>query len=462
MVQPLPLPSVAKALALPELLTSILDCLSGDMRHLAQAARVNKQWFSCGTNVLWRHASCEALANVPDDRRHIYAAKITSLTFSGGEEALYHERFRNLEFSSLRHISLDAYRPADYASYPIRQYFQPPLESFSFYGGHLDHDLLDQLRSQAWRLRTLLIDSPGPHVEASFFLDFISRYKSLQHIKFLYGMDHLVTDDLILHLAQRSDLLQLEIGKTCSEQLLELVSSRIAHPFRDLRAIHIALTSAAVPSAAKLFPRVTYLGLDVRDAGVNVMQSLSSLSALRHFALTFAADTRLSLEELLSLKKLSRLQELTIEPNERETDPTVTALEAAFSDKHFDDIVSHLPSLRRLSFLVQCTLSAAALLSLAKHCPLLEECNMLPVFDIRMLESEARRNSPLFPKLRFLEVGGFRPSTPNGEQSAEQTPPQDLIDLMKKSFPKLKELYVSADDEYSAAVADEFSASDSD
>lgn len=407
------------ALAIPEILDSILSCLSHEPCHLAQAIRVNKQWFSSGTYLLWRDAGCEALANIPADRRQIYAAKITSLTFSGGQEARHHEWFQNLEFSSLKHVSLDAYRPANDAPYPIRQYFQPPLESFSLYGGDLDHDLLDQLRHRAWRLRSLLIDSPGRNVEAPFFLDFISRYKSLIRIRLLYGIDHLVTQDLMLHLARRTDLIHLEIGKTCSAQLMRTISTRVTYPFRHLRVIHIALTSAAVSPAVRLMPRLINFRLDVQDAGVGVIDSLSSLSSLRLLALTFCTDTRLSIEDLLSLKKLSNLEELTIVADERYDEAVVTALEAGFSDQHFDDLVSHLPRLRCFNFLVQCTLSGAALLSLSKHCPLLEECNMLQVFDIQELESEARRNKVLFPKLRLLEVGGFCRATPNGDESAE-------------------------------------------
>ncbi|PHH91259.1 hypothetical protein CDD83_1176 [Cordyceps sp. RAO-2017] len=442
--------SASLALALPEILVAIFDCL--DSPALTAAMRASKKWFTCASDVLWRRAGCEALAAVPEQRRQIYASKITLLAFSGDEDAAYHARFQHLRFSSLKHISLDAYRPSD-GSYHIRQYFQPPLESFSFYGGDLDHDLLQQLRAKSWRLRRILIDSPGAAVQPDFFATFLAEYTSLEHMVFLHGMDHLITDDLMLHLADRPSLSSLMIGKTCSAELLQRISTQVLQPFRALRNLQLTVPSSAVPTLVRLATQLNRLELTVQDADATVVGRLASLTTLRELSLSFSAATELPKHEILSLKKLTQLEELTVGPDEAEDKAEVTAFQSSFSDTDFDELVSQLRSLRRIRFMIQSNLSVLSLASLAKHCPLLEMCTMPQVFDMSPLSGDDRAKFS-FPNLHYLDLGGLeRPPSENPSS-------QELASAMKTAFPKLGEFYVSSDDDYSNDVADAFTASD--
>jgi hypothetical protein len=396
------------SLTIPEILVNVFDFLEAHPCTLTAASRVNKQWFSCGTDVLWREAPCRALANVPEHRRQVYASKLTSLAFSGDDEAAYHSRFMRLEFSTIRKISLDAYRPADGTQYHIRQYLQPPLQEFLYYGGDLDDDLLDHLCKTCWRLRRILIDSPGPTIGAPSFLSFISGYQSVEDMEFKNGMDHLLTDELLVHIASRTNLSGLAIGKICSEQVIQQISTDIPNPFTALRALHIAIRSSTVHLLVPLIKHVSHLHLDVRDSHVHVIRQLSSIPALRILSLAFTATTELPRAEIMSLKTHSKLEELAIGPDETEDTVNIIAIDTGFSDSDFDELCSHLHALRCTSFKVpQCNLSVAVLASLSEHCPLLEKCTMPQVFPLQALNFEARRNV-MFPKLHLLDLGGFQ------------------------------------------------------
>ncbi|KAK5994751.1 hypothetical protein PT974_03134 [Cladobotryum mycophilum] len=460
------------SLSLPEILTNILDFLSTDQASLASAIQVNRKWFSCGTDVLWREAPCEVLAQVPEDRRQIYAAKVATLAFSGDDEAQYHSTFENIRFTNLKKISLDAYRPGGGESYSVLQYMQLPLETFFFYGGDLTDDLLAHLQNTCWRLRRIMIDSPGPNVTAASFFRFISTYKSLEHMTFLYGIDDLLTDELLLHLAGRPNLSSLAIGKVCSTQILQQISSHVSEPFGALQALQVTVPSAAVSLLVTLLPNVTSLQLTVHDSDVHLVQQLPSLTALRLLSVSFAASVEISRADILSLKSLSNLEQLSIGPDETNDAAEVTAFESDFSDADFDDLCSKLPVLRRIRFNVQCNLSAAALASLSKHCPLLEECTMLHVLNIHALDLGSRSNI-MFPKLRLLDLGGFEAPAPNDQQgdgyvqsnmprsmtyaytlaSTNFPKPEDIAALLRKHFPRLEEIYVSSDDDYSNVIA---------
>ncbi|TWU77725.1 hypothetical protein ED733_008499 [Metarhizium rileyi] len=446
------------SLTMPEILVNMFDFLEAHPSTLAAASRVNKQWFSCATDVLWREAPCRVLANVPEHRRQVYASKLTSLAFSGDDEAVYHSCFMNLQFSRLRSVSLDTYRPADGNQFHIRQYLQPPLQEFSFYGGDLDVSLLDYLCKTCWRLRKILIDSPGPTIRASSFLSFISGYQSVEHMEFRNGMDHLLTDEFLVHVASRTNLSSLAVGKICSEQLVRQISTDVPKPFEALRALHMAIPSSAVQLLVPLIKHVTRLHLDVRDSTVHVVRQLSSIPNLRVLSLAFAATTRLPRAEIMSLTTHSKLEELEIGPDETEDVSHITAMDDGFSDADFDELCSQLRALRSISFKVQCNLSVTVLASLSEHCPLLEKCTMPQILNLQALNLE-RRHDVMFQKLHLLDLGGFQqPDVNNDQVSRRELPPHDLASLMRRHFPYLEELYASSDDTYSNAVVDAFAA----
>ncbi|POR32481.1 Uncharacterized protein TPAR_07313 [Tolypocladium paradoxum] len=444
------------ALTLPEILVNVFELLESHAPSLVAAIRVNKQWFACGTDVLWREPPLEALADVKEDRRQVYAAKIRALSFFGGDDNAYHARFQHLQFSSLRRVSLDVYRRDEGGGYHIRQYIQPSLEEFLLYGSDLDDELLHHVQNTCRRLQRILMDSPGQRVTASSFFNFISGCNSLKHMEFECGMDHLLTDELLLHLAHRASLSSLAIGKACSKQVLEQISTHISEPFKELQTLHMPVPSSAVPLLVELVKHATSLDLAVRDADIPVTRIISAKADLHALSLSFAVPTELSRNDILSLQALSRLERLSIGPEDMYDAAVVTAFSSGFSDSDFDELCSKLPFLRRIEFKVQCNLSAAALESLSTHCPLLEECTMPQVVDLQALSLDARQ-AVMFPHLRLLELGGLQPPEVGDEQAPRHSP-EETASLIKRLFPKLEELCLISDDEYSNGVLDAFSA----
>ena len=143
--------------------------------------------------------------------------------------------------------------------------------------------------------------------------------------------------------------------------------------------------------------------------GVPIFQHISCLTNLNILSLSFAASTDLSIDDLLSLATLTKLEELAIGPDEGANASAVTAYNSGFSDSDFDSMLSNLKSLCRINFSVQCRLSTAAMVSLWKYHPLLEECVMPQILDMQPL-GLVNSQRAVFPKLGLLEVGAFGPS----------------------------------------------------
>lgn len=397
-------------LTLPEILINIFDTLESDQATLAAAIRVNKLWFDCGIRVLWREATPVALADVGPTRAQIYASKITSLQFSSDEDGLRHAGFIHLQFSSLKSITLDSYRPPHDNSYAIQQYFSPALQRLAFYGGTLNEALLTDIRDKCWRLKTLLIDSPGEEIQPAFFTSFISQYATLEHMTFMFGAGHLITEELMEHLAQRSNLQSLSIGKPWPTLLSQKIAKDIPDPFTTLKKLQLKLASAAVQPLVSMLKlkSIKNLGLSIQDAEEPVLCHIASLSSLTSLFVQFDVPTELSKADILSVGALHSLTELTIAPNIVYDNSSLSSLNSGFSHDDFDKMCSNLHQLRTIRFDVQADLSAAILLSLSKYCPLLKDCRFPYHLDIPGLKLETHQ-TVLFPNLISLDIGSFLP-----------------------------------------------------
>lgn len=385
-----------RALQLPDILLKILEYLADDPVSLRSAVLVNKTWAEEGTNVLWRNPPVAALASISDGRRQIYAEKVYDLSFSGDEEGFQHAAFRQLRFPRLKRLSVDFYRAQDQEKLWIGQYLQPSLEEFSLYGGDLAEDLLDFLGSRCVRLRKILIDHPINELEPDQFLAFLKAARSLVSMTFLVRMDKLITDQVFLHLAGRDNLEVLKLGKLIGGPIIKEVLEEISDPFKHLQELAIRLESTAVSSLVLTVRSITRLALEMEDDKCEVLQTIVSLRNLRSLEVHFRHKRVLPPAEIMALQHLKQLRKLVLQPWDEES-PAST-----LTDEDFARLSSSLRDLTHLSFQVQCNLSGAALKSLGEHCTLLESCEMLGSYDLRLL-NEAR--VPTFPELRELELG---------------------------------------------------------
>ncbi|QPG97841.1 hypothetical protein C2857_006929 [Epichloe festucae Fl1] len=441
-----PPPAGGWPVLVPEILLHIFNHLHGQGPALLAAIRVNRHWFSCGTDVLWRRPEWEALVALPPDRRQFYAHKIEHLSFNGDEQSSYHERFKDLAFTNLKSISLDSYRPGP-DGYRLEQYLSPSLESFALFGANITESVLLQLQTTCWRLRAILIDNPGPNITPSSFSDCIRACEHLQDVQFMYGMDRLLTDELLIHLAQRPKLTRLRVGKPWSDELMQRISEQVSTPFPALRSLEVSVASQAVPTLIGLIDSVTELTVSVLDSEADVIEALSSMTELVSLTVSFATSRQLSRKDILAVKRLSKLKVLATEA----LDVQVPAIHEGFNDADFDDVVSSLPALRQLQLTIQCDLSVAAIMSLSKHCPLVERLELVPVLDVQTLQAHAG-NSVILPELRELSLGGFGPP---GEDN-ERATPEHLVSLLRAWFPRLAQLDTLNGDEYSEELCDAF------
>ncbi|KAH8880887.1 hypothetical protein GQ53DRAFT_773769 [Thozetella sp. PMI_491] len=402
------------ALELPEVLLDIFLWLEADPASLCSAVRTNRRWFDCGTAVLWkRNPPCSALAVIPASRQQLYAAKICSLNFNT-DDTLYHESFKDLNFTSLRKVSLDTYRPEDGGPSCVKQYLQPPLEEFLLYGGELDDEVLRHISGTCWRLRLLLIDSPGLRISAESFLEFLSQCVSIQDMAFLYGMERLVTPALMPYFAGRDNLTSLAVSVPITKLLLDQIIEDVPKAFKSLSRLNCSPEYVAVPLLVATVPTLTELTLELSGNAINVLVHIATLTELRALRVVFGIDQKaLSRDELLALGKLGKLHSLELEAYSDYQEESLLA--DNFIDKDFAKLVSHLPRLRFLVFHVQCLGYDLRIIdALAISCPLLETCDMMDPFYMADLV-RLRGQTPILPHLTHLFIGALEAPTPAEE-----------------------------------------------
>lgn len=393
-------------LLIPEVLLGIFDFLEleQDRSTLAAACRVSKTWCAYATEVLWRTAPCQALAGIADDRAQLYASKVTMLEFTGSSEAQYHYHWWDLQFIRLRHLCLDSYRAPSGVPYPMQQYLHASLQTLEFYGGDLAASVLTGLLTNCPRLRDILIDSPGSYITPRMFLSFIKDCKSLERVTFVYGMDHLVTDELFLHLARRPNLTHLTLGRHVPTAVYDQLVSESSHApaLAALRFLQVPISSEAVPLLAPMINKVTSLGLEIRDGRPDFLHHLSSLTDLSELMLEFAINMTLPSADLMCLRSHPKLHTLRLRLSPDILAPRMWDI----PDAVFENLIAKLSQLRILAFEVPSSLSAHSLKTLAREHPLLEELSFLQPFHFPHLDLSSHPGV-LFPKLRMLEVGGF-------------------------------------------------------
>lgn len=405
------------ALQLPEILEGVFYEFDS-IRNLAAALRVNKAWFDCASRVLRRRPPCTALAAVVTrHRQQMYADHVEHLTFFG-DEGRFHSAFSELRFPKLKSVSLDAFRPTPFSEgatwrgndpavqgspvLQIQQYFSPELQLLSIYGSPLSDGMLQSLRCKSTKLWYLLIDSPGPGVTPDGFRRFVQDYPSLSEVEFTYDMDHLVTDEVMMHFAYRR-LVRLSIGRTVSLELLRRIGAEIASPFPVLEDLELTLPSTAISTLVGLIKNIAILRVQLTESSRHdVLKRVTELSELQVLSVVYNIDTEITKEELMHLKSLKNLHKLEIAGSEA----LFVTVRCRFHDGDFASLFSALTKMENLVFGVQGSLTALSLGHLAEYCKYLEECTLQCALDMADLHL-ASRAGIMFPSLRLLDVVDF-------------------------------------------------------
>ncbi|CAG9979832.1 unnamed protein product [Clonostachys byssicola] len=452
-----------QALALPEILTPILALVDDDddgCGTLAAAARVNTVWFGCATGLLWKKISGAALGCVPAQRRQVYASKIEAIVFTA-EDGDLHEPFRELEFALLRELTLHTYHPEPRkaALYHLRQYLRPRLDKFYFFGGELDQEFMSYVQNTCRDLTRLWIDLPGRKVTVDSFFDFVSGFKFLEEIHLKRGVDHLLSDKLLYHLARLPNLRELDIGHYLSPRFLSHISQKIPGAFPALESLGATIDSDCVPAITYTLKHVTSLDLTILDAELDALAILGSTLRLQQIKILYDCSIQFTASQLLALKPLQNLENLTI----RSTPGAIEVSHPSgtlFCDEDFQELVSGMPNLRSLELECIADLEIGSLNSLSVSCPMLEELELLSPFDLQSFLTKAG-DEPIFPHLRRLEISGIPDRIFKSMDDLVMTA-TNLFTQMEHHFPELETLYLGRDDPLAEIITAMFYESDDD
>ncbi|CAG9956626.1 unnamed protein product [Clonostachys rosea f. rosea IK726] len=393
-------PAMEQAVAMPEILECVFNFIETDYLALWAALQVNKLWFDCATDSLWKRASVVDLADVAKDRQQIYAAKIESAKISRSEEDL-HRAFNDLSFDKLVDVEIGSKGGKEV---PLQQYFRPRLETLRFNCGLLTGDTLSHIQATCWRLKDISISCPGSQITPEMMVDFISGCESLESVSLGFETSNLTSNQLLHHLASRPNLTKLSFDRSLEPALIsEIAEATSGQPFPALRSLSITepLPSASGVLLAGLLPQITIIDLRFKDSENDVLGSTASIRDLHHMNFLFYNEPTFSAGQLLSLKSHRNLESLNLRPDGGKM------YAPDFTDADFRQLTSQLPNLRNLWFEVECDLTTASLAFLSNQCRTIEQIDLPQQFNWDALLSLADPSSALFPNLTKLILGGM-------------------------------------------------------
>ena len=388
-------------LQLPEILSRIFACLWSNHGELRSAMLVNHTWFEEATSVLWSFPRPAYLVKIPAVRRQLYACKTEELSFDGDEDSRCHFDLKDLTFPRLKRVSLDAYRPPDGSPVPTRQYLQHSLESLYVFSGNLIEDLLGCISLECQRLRSILIDNIPRTISPKQFLHFLQNTPSLTSFYFLYGMDHVIVDETLIHLINRQNLTGLDISRYFGKDSIERAISEATAPnFRSLRRLKMRTDSTALAFLVPKLGNVVILDIEIDDDKGPTLRQFSSLKQLGSLSVEYCRSQEVSRVDILSLRDLHALYKLSLRPRNDEVDSLLTP---GFTDEDLEQLVSQLTQLCNFTFSIQSNITVKALTSIGKHCRKLQRLEMLGTYDVQALR---KSEETLFPSLVELDLGG--------------------------------------------------------
>jgi hypothetical protein len=207
---------------------------------------------------------------------------------------------------------------------------------------------------------------------------------------------------LVQHLAQRPKLTDLRLGCIDGGARLEtaLNSLRRSAAFRNLRRLHLMITTRHVGIILSMAPYITSLHLSLRDKDYAVLPAVTRLTALESPTVIYNSFATVpSSCEMATLRQLHRLRSLAIESHDC-GDPL------AMSDDDFDGLMASLPRLERLKLDIAghfAGLSGAALRSVGERCRNIVWLEVSRKWDLSSWQSSTYK--PLFPTLAVLRLG---------------------------------------------------------
>ncbi|CAD0107878.1 unnamed protein product [Aureobasidium uvarum] len=457
-----------------ELQLEILEVLAEDARHavsefqydkawrcyaqlLLPAILVNRDWATRGTDLLWREPFTPALAEIHPQRRQLYADKVQSigLYLYRADHLDSPAAFANLSFPQLKRLEINSCPPC--MSLDLRPYLSSSITSFTMLKcSHLPKSLLDLVAFCCPELRDVNLDYGAGDQRNEHFLKFLRKCKRLRELTLSSENGLRFPVDVLENLASRK---QLE----CFCAPLNLISYRSVaaimqdnprlRPFRNANNLFLSIESRAVRPVLSAAESLVELQLNLADSEIDVFGLIGTLHCLETVELSFSKPKRLAMHELQSISGLTRLKELSIcgppaEPH-RETGPLLVA--EAWTDILFDTWISSYSHLEKLLFGV-CPMDSHWISEtriVGKSCLKLTTLSMAGIHDIGVWRVSS---PPLFPELRYLELGQLKPwpFSTSAEETDEYA--KGLARMIYQHAPMLEKFSVGQNDLADAVV----------
>lgn len=433
-----------QVLALPEVLSLILEYLEFERAVLYSAHLVDTTWARYTQDILWRNAPLSSLAAIEPARQQQYANMIR-VSFSW--TPYYPAELDKLSFPSLERCLFEV---AELFDLPDMRLVLPPF--FSSAPQYLN----------MWLKGGIAPEFRPRYSRQGLWEDKLDRRRALQRF---------LTEPARSSMLSGPKLRSLICGRTPGDKragqvLARLASHEIFEEFFfyaigiDLEVIDFLLD---VISRRPLFPHLKHFGAFIRRDAVGTMfsylpRTLSSLvlcvgsleagpyfdmvtqfTCLESFTIIGCKDI-LGILSVQCLGRLHSLRNLAIEllPLNESSQYGWLADQATqtppFTDAEFEVMTSGMPLLHTFVLNIPCKLSLPALSSLATNCPLLKTCKLSTEVDIGRWGA---REHPDFPVLEELVLthgeygdlwGGIHHETQCSSPRALWRPKMHLVD----------------------------------
>lgn len=385
----------------PELLWFIMeqvdcsDSYQAAKRSLFSATLVNHEWAEAGTDILWRNPPAPALAFVSPKRRQYYANKICELYFEGKEGSSHHSTFRDLTFPRLKTVLIDHVKLEEGEELSIKQYMQPQLQNFFYWGGWKSEGALNSLETNCPRLEEISLQEPIDSSDQDRITLYFKNCKTLQVVDLGDGWDNLIPVGLFTVLADHENIEKIKIRSFLEDSIIRDSLRLASNPFRSLQSLQLNVDSESVTRLVSVAGSIHTLFLTIQDSEYDVLAPIGSMTNLVHLELTYLTETDLSRQGFRALGNLQKLQVISIEPKAE----LVTA--TWLDDADFIDITSKLKKLSNFVFKVECGITLSSLTSLGTTHRRLVACDVFGIFE---LDEWTQITTPLFPHLARFGV----------------------------------------------------------
>lgn len=387
-----------------ELLQLIFGFLDKDPFSLYSVLRVSRKWFDSCLPVLWRKTKFRHLYRIQARRRHIYSLNVRDTIVKANK------RVYCCPIPGITRLNVVKLVLAKYNRNPRLgiQYFRPlmqePLDHLVLRDSCLDSTLAKHVASACTGLRSISIYrcDIGPNFS---LMELLNELKSLEDVGIDFCDHQVATKEVLEHLASLKCLKRLNIGKLAHPDVLAGILQDDSSQFSALEHLSLHLPAKIVFPLARKIPRARDLRLTIYGQCDNIFLNISRLIELRQLYIWLEKFPACG-DEIMPLTALTNLESLHIESrdlylvNRDSTDPR--------------RLFPYFPQPNPFGFVPDCNLYTPVLASLATSCRWISTIRLPIMVDLLQLlpEPDTENFTPRFPRLRRLDVLGFKPQGP--------------------------------------------------